>query len=99
MKVRVADLKANLSRYLQEIKAGGPPLEVCVRDKTVAFLNPVAENTERSTREAIKAALENQGLLLDDWGQKSASPPEPGKPGDGKHPENSVVSIRKESLW
>ncbi len=99
MRVKLADLKTNLSRYLREIKASGSPLEVCVRDETVAYLSPVLASSSRSEITALTANLEMLGLQVCEWGKKVSSPPEPGKPGDGKTLENSVVSMRNESVW
>lgn len=38
MKVKIAELKNNLSKYVQSVREGGEPVEVCVRETTVAYL-------------------------------------------------------------
>lgn len=40
IKVKVGQLKTHLSRYLKNIKETGEPIEVCVREDTVANLTP-----------------------------------------------------------
>ena len=68
MKVKVADLKANLSRHLRRVGETGETLEVCVRENPVAYLTPAGSGAPNAA--AIKAAdalrerLHSAGLTL-----------------------------------
>ncbi len=43
MKVKIGELKTHLSKYVQSVRDGGEPIEVCVRGKTVAYLTRKGE--------------------------------------------------------
>lgn len=38
MKVKIGELKAHFSRYVRDLQKHGEPIEVCVREKPVAYL-------------------------------------------------------------
>jgi antitoxin (DNA-binding transcriptional repressor) of toxin-antitoxin stability system len=102
MKVKVGQLKAGLSQYLREMQESGEPIEVCVREKAVAYLTPIVREGEKGTSlgpetiESLRAAgirvvpaKKNKG----DW------VPVPGKALDGLAMANTVVAMRGEKDW
>lgn len=101
MKVQVGHLKANLSAYLRKVRDTGEPIEVCVREKGVAYLTP--KQTARPEDVANQAQLEQQlhrrGLSIAQWGKMSAFTPNPEPAGDGRQVENSVIAMRSEKDW
>jgi antitoxin (DNA-binding transcriptional repressor) of toxin-antitoxin stability system len=68
MKVKTADLKNNLSRYLARIRRTGDTIIVCDRDTPVATLSPIAakpdEEWARYRRDIMEKA-KKAGLLID----------------------------------
>lgn len=102
MKVKIAELKTHLSKYVQSLRDGGEPIEVCVREQTVAYLSAsetkATEDHSASVRE-LEKRLALEGLRLHAMGQVTNRRYKPGFARDGKHPENSVVAIRKERDW
>jgi len=102
MKVKIAELKTHLSKYVQSVRDGGGPIEVCVREQTVAYLT-AAEKRETDADNArlrdVEQRLAKEGLRLHAMGRVSKQLYKPGKAGDGENPENSVVSIRRERDW
>ena len=60
-RVRVDDLKNNLSRYLNHVRAGGTVV-VLYRDRAVAKIVPMETETGPEDDEARIAALERHGL-------------------------------------
>lgn len=100
MKVKLADLKTNLSRYLRDLQRGGEPLEVCVREERVAFLTAArGEAQEANARQILQAQLEASGLNLSQWGSKSRTLPDPGRSRDKRVVKNSVADMRSEKGW
>jgi len=61
-KVKIAELKNNLSRYLEHVRAGGTVL-VLHRDRPVARIVPVSGKAERRDDDARLAELERAGLI------------------------------------
>lgn len=101
MKVKVGQLKANLSKYLREVQETGERIEVCVREKPVAYLTPIEDtgSVEDKRRKEIEDKLEGSGIVISQWGTKSDFVPTPGLAGDGKTIENTIVAIRQEKDW
>ena len=100
MKVKTGELKTHLSRYLREAGETGTPIEVCVREKTVAYLTPVSHDAETQTaRDALSARLAAAGVTVNQWGRKPTQAPCPGHARDGRTAQNSVVAIREEKDW
>jgi prevent-host-death family protein len=101
MKVKIAELKTHLSKYVQSVREGGEPIEVCVREQTVAYLTKVEAYRPSSLagERDLAERLQRKGLLLVKAGHLSTRRLEPGLPGDGKNPANSVVTIRNEKEW
>jgi antitoxin (DNA-binding transcriptional repressor) of toxin-antitoxin stability system len=72
-KARIAQLKNNLSRYLEHVKGGGSVL-VLDRDQPVAQIVPLhAPSSDSGAKDARLARLERRGLIrrgaggLPDW--------------------------------
>lgn len=62
-KAKIAELKNNLSRYLDYVKGGGTVL-VLERDRPVAHIVPVAHRPREATdADAHLARLERRGLI------------------------------------
>jgi len=100
MKVKTGDLKTNLSRYLREMRATGNPIEVCVREETVAYLTPASFDSEgQAAREELSSRLAAGGITVTRWGSKPTYQPKPGCPRDGRNTENSVLAMRREKDW
>lgn len=101
MKVKIAELKTHLSRYIQSLRDGGEPIEVCVREQTVAYLSPLKDPDPGDLRQQNELAqrLERRGLSLRQPGRVSDRVLSPGEPGDGREVENSIVAIRSEKGW
>lgn len=101
MKVKVGELKTHLSKYLRQIEKDGEPIEVCVREDTVAYLAPAkALNPTGPKQEQMAQQLEAAGIQVSQWG--SAAPLPVGAQGNCGHPtggHNSVESIRQERNW
>ncbi|MGA0333146.1 MAG: hypothetical protein ACO3N7_03965 [Kiritimatiellia bacterium] len=101
MKVKIAELKTHLSKYVQTLREGGEPIEVCVREHTVAYLtkagsthpSPFAEDRQLAER------LKQKGILLQTEGRVTSKRLDPGLPGDGKQIANTVLTIRNEKNW
>lgn len=79
-KARIAELKNNLSRYLEHVRGGGTVL-VLDRDRPVARIVPVpAANAEAGDDDGRLARLERQGFIrrgsggLPDWFGKRRLP-------------------------
>ncbi|MCC5848841.1 MAG: hypothetical protein JJU29_12190 [Verrucomicrobia bacterium] len=102
MKVKVGQLKAHLSQYLREMEASGEPIEVCVRERPVAYLTPIIEDGGKENvppPELVKSLAAN-GIRIAQWGRKMDDfVPTPRPAGDGKQIENSVVAMREEKDW
>ena len=65
MKVKIGELKDQLSHYLRIVRETGQDVEVCIRDEPVAMLQSMA-NATRTPDDAIRAKLRerlsDQGL-------------------------------------
>lgn len=101
MKVKIAELKTHLSKYVQSVRDGGEPIEVCVREQTVAYLTRPGDSQHIDSRQQNELAqrLEKKGLVLRQRGQLSDRILLPGEPGDGRKLANSVLAIRSEKEW
>lgn len=102
MKVKVGQLKAQLSRYLRDVRDTGDPIEVCVREDIVAYLMPSLETQADSTIRPgpeLARQLEADGLNITHWGRKSSAAPTPAQCANPVEGPNSVESIRSEKNW
>lgn len=61
-KAKIADLKNNLSRYLEHVRGGGAVL-VLDRDQPVAQILPLKETGPAGDRKARLVRLERRGLI------------------------------------
>lgn len=100
MKVRIGELKTHLSSYLRKIEESGEPVEVCVRERTVAYLTPVREKCE-SGDDTLIARLQRAGIEWDGKGGISGNSLtfQPEVAGDGKTDQVSTDNIRKGRDW
>lgn len=105
MRIKVADLKANLSRHLRNLRKSGEPIEVCVREEPVAYLtstsgeppDPKASRLEGELVEKLKAA----GLVLVTRGpaQPTPIPIKTSRAGDGRTDLATVKAMRAAKDW
>jgi len=97
MRVKVGELKTHLSKYLRELEGSDEPIEVCVREKTVAYLRSAkVEKRVHLDEVRLNQRLEAAGILVSQWG----SAPEPlktlGRCDDPAGGPNSIETIRQE---
>lgn len=105
MKIKVAKLKANLSKVLKDIEQTGDTVEVCVREAPVAYLTPVkttkGKHDPRAEINQLVHAFAGLGMKL--------HPPaslrqvkykiSPRTAGDGRRDINTMEMIRNETPW
>jgi antitoxin (DNA-binding transcriptional repressor) of toxin-antitoxin stability system len=102
VKIKLGQLKTHLSRYIRELRATGEPIEVCVREDTVAYLTPahpegpVADSQNPAAR---IHSLEKSGLRLIQSGKKAEGPIQPGTAAQPAAGENSIETIRAGRSW
>ena len=104
MKVKTAELKANLSRYVRQVRETGEPIEILLRDETVAYLTPTVSTKpvgleEQAERLRLEWAFAGAGLVCDWASQPHLSLPRPTLAGDGYSDVNSIEVIRAEKNW
>ena len=101
MRVKSAELKAHLSKYIQSVRDGSERIEVCVRDQPVAYLTSldVAECPDSREQRDLATRLERKGLRVAQRGRISGIPLTPGDPGDHRLVENTIVAMRSEKDW
>ncbi len=96
MKVKVGELKTQLSKYLRKLEEDGEPIEICVRETPVAYMTPVG----RPGKDREAQRLEAVGIRVTQWG--TDGPVEIAPPQIRKQPTedfNSVESMRRERNW
>jgi antitoxin (DNA-binding transcriptional repressor) of toxin-antitoxin stability system len=104
MKVKSSELKARLPYYLRAVRESGEPVEILLREETVAYLTSAGESASRSRDlEKLDTALKSAGLTLDvdaapipnrPWPQPSPQPAP-----DGRDDVDSVSEMRGERDW
>ena len=106
MKVKVGELKTHLSSYLRKVEADGESLEVCVRERPVAYLVPAAAGKDRSAEVAgstgsLLARLKAQGLSVSGTAVAPGKVelPEPRLAGDRRKNVESVREMRSGRDW
>lgn len=104
MKVKVANLKANLSRYLRQVQESGESIEICVRDERVAYLTPasagVLDAGAARESEALRRRLQAAGLVLAAEGSAQPLPRvQPVVAGDGRTDCRTVSALRAGRDW
>lgn len=97
MKVKVGELKTHFSKYIRELEDNDEPIEVCVREETVAYLVSAKDERRAPHKDArLMQRLEAVGIRVSQWG----GPAEPLRPvGMSEKPvggPNSIESIRGE---
>ena len=104
MRVKIASLKANLSRYVRQVQRTGEPVEVCVREDAVAYLapaGPAAPDAEAARAAgALRARLRAAGLRL--VGEPVGTPLPAitaATAGDRRTDRATVAELRAERGW
>lgn len=107
MKVKTADLKPNLSSYVRYVRETGEPVEILLREKSVAYLTPVCGEKRPTPQQiqdakALERALAETGLTCQ-MGRASSDPadvvPTPVAAGDGRTDVSTVDTMRNEKDW
>lgn len=101
MKVKIAELKNHLSKYVQSVREGGEPVEVCVRETTVAYLVGAEQSEENGhvLNPHLAERLRAKGLRVISHGRTKGKTPPPGEAGDGRSCDNTVVALRAGRDW
>ena len=104
MKVKTAELKANLSRYVRKVRETGETIEILLRDETVAYLTPAVtakpiDQQEQAERLRLERAFAGAGLECEWSSEPHLSRPSPTLAGDGYSDVNSTEAIRAEKNW
>lgn len=104
MKVNSAELKMHLGRYLRDVEQGQLPLEVCIRDRTVAYLVPAnlagqwPESPERA--EALPfLSLKQAGFKVEMATNPAGVQIRPVLAGDGRNHVVTVEEMRRGRDW
>ncbi|HKK18173.1 MAG TPA: hypothetical protein VJ952_05780 [Opitutales bacterium] len=97
MKVKIGELKTHLSKYLRNLEGSAEPIEVCVREDTVAYLRS-AKAEERADRDSarLNRRLEAAGITVAQWGRTDETLRSPGRCRNPAGGPNSVETIRGE---
>ena len=100
MRVKTADLKNNLSRYLRDLQRSGESITVCDRETPVAILSPWPTDEDAAWKRecAERCALVAQsGLVLHPPAKRPLKPVllPPLTAGDGRTDLRSIDSIRR----
>lgn len=104
MRVKTAELKANLSRYVRQVRESGEPIEILLRDETVAYLTPAPtansnSREEQAERMRLERAFAGAGLACERSSQHPLSRPKPTLAGDGSSAIDSISVMRAEKDW
>lgn len=105
VRVKTADLKNNLSRYLKLVRESGEGIEVCLRDEPVAMLVPAhagsSPGLSAQERSELQRRLAAAGLLLSS--DPVAVGPLPqvtaSRAGDRRADVRTVEAMRSERDW
>jgi antitoxin (DNA-binding transcriptional repressor) of toxin-antitoxin stability system len=102
MKVKVADLKANLSRHLRYVRETGDKLDICMRENTVAYLTPAQGDRSAGERDIeVKQRLAGVGVEIVGGHVKDGPLPviQSSIAGDGQIDISTVSAMRGERNW
>lgn len=102
MTVKVGQLKAHLLKYLRKLQESGEAIEVCVREKSVAYLTPTSDIHHQNSHLPLDTVerLQAEGITVIPAKQAKGNwVPTPGKTDDGLHVPNTVVAMRQEKKW
>lgn len=105
MRVKTADLKNNLSRYLRLVRESGEGIEVCLREEPVAMLIPTPTGPRTAMAAQARSELQRRlgaaGLLLSV--EPVATGPLPqvaaSRAGDRRTDVRTVEAMRSERDW
>lgn len=96
MKVKIGELKTHLSKYLRDLEGSDEPIEVCVREDTVAYLrSSKAENSRNPNSARVSRQLEAVGITVSQWGVTAEPLCVPGRCERPAGGPNSVETIRQ----
>ena len=97
MKVKVGELKTHLSKYLRDLEGSDEPIEVCVREDTVAYLSSAKAGDGGNPNSArLNRRLEAAGITVSRWGNAAEPLRSPGRCENPAGGPNSVETIRRE---
>jgi antitoxin (DNA-binding transcriptional repressor) of toxin-antitoxin stability system len=106
VKVKTAQLKNHLSRYLHQVRKRGETIIVCDRDQPIASLSPLAAGEAEDPRRLKEAAelrqrFEQVGLTCRPPTSLTARLPktEPVPAPDGRTDRSTVEEMRRASGW
>lgn len=99
MKMKIGELKTHLSKMVKEVNASQEPLEVCVREETVAYLVPVSKEAPKQIDSELEGKIKQSGLTITQVGRKKGKLPRPVKSKKGEYTANTVVRMREEKDW
>jgi antitoxin (DNA-binding transcriptional repressor) of toxin-antitoxin stability system len=101
MKVMSAELKTHLGKYLREVEQNRVTLEVCLRDRTVAYLVPATGPLPTGAPHSPREALSRVGIRLDSSSPRRAKAQiaPPVLAGDGREDLSSVAAMREDRDW
>lgn len=100
MRVKTAELKNNLSKYLRRVREKGETIIVCDRDEPVATLSPFACDKDEAwqrRRQELLAMAKKGGYTIRVPEKRPVMPMfEPTVAPDGRTDINTVEEMRKE---
>lgn len=97
MKVKIGELKTHLSKYLRDLEGSDEPIEICVREDTVAYLSSAkAEDSGNPSSARLNRRLEAAGITVSRWGNAAEPLRSPGRCESPAGGPNSVETIRRE---
>jgi len=100
MKVKIGELKTHFSKYLRDLKESDEPIEVCVREDTVAYLTSArAENRGHRDPAGLNRRLEAAGITVSKWGSAAEPLRAVGSCESPAGGTNSVETIRRERTY
>lgn len=99
MKVKVGELKTNLSNYLRRVRDNGEEIEVCIREEAVAYLVPSVNERKRSNA-VLREKLAHTGLKLgSEFRAHKRKIPTPRIADDNQVDVDTVKLMREQKDW
>jgi antitoxin (DNA-binding transcriptional repressor) of toxin-antitoxin stability system len=100
MKVKIGELKTHLSKYLRNLKESDEPIEICLREDTVAYLTAAkSEDSGNPDPAGLKRRLEAAGIFVSKWGSAADPLRAAGRCETPAGGPNSVETIRQERSY